>query len=413
MAIFWGLVMPLLLGMAALVMDLGQLYVYKAEVQNAMDACALAAATQLTQTSDARLFDVARAHALALTDVTREGGAVRPATSVNRLHFQRDDFELGQIEVTFSHQIDGPFVAATSLATQGLAPTQARFARCRYADSNQPLWFAPILSRWGGASHTVGSVTAQAVAMLAPAQQVCAVPVTVCAAAGSSATNQYGLTLGQRLTAVNDPKAGYANGSFGWVDFTPPSGGASELNQLLEGSGVCQVATGTNIGQPGQISAAQGSWNTRFGIYRGSTQPTSAAPDFTGWGYATGGSHYADYVLQRSQRAAFQGGVSGGTTRLTSTQHAQWGQQRRIATAPIVQCSNWNSGNTGRTLPILDFACVLLLAPVTVGATPTGAGVAATMDLEFLGVANSSGSPCSSNGLLGGTGGPLVPGLVQ
>ena len=98
MAIFWGLVMPLLLGMAALVMDLGQLYVYKAEVQNAMDACALAAATQLTQTSDTRLFDVARAHALALTDAAREGGAVRPATSVNRLHFQRDDFQLGQIE---------------------------------------------------------------------------------------------------------------------------------------------------------------------------------------------------------------------------------------------------------------------------------------------------------------------------
>jgi hypothetical protein len=413
MAVFWGLVLPLLLGMSALVMDLGQLYVYKAEVQNAMDACALAAATQLTQTNDTRLFDVARAHGLALTDASRVGGAARPSSSVNRLHFQRDDFNLGQIEVSFSTQVDGAYVLATSTATQGLAPTQARFARCRYTDAHHALWLAPILSLWGGSSHGTASVAGQAVAMLAPAQKVCAVPITVCAAAGSSAANQYGLTVGQRLTAVNDPAAGYTSGTFGWVDFTPPSGGAAELNQLLEGAGVCDVATGITVGQPGKITAAQASWNTRFGVYKGSTQPSTAAPDYTGWGYASGGQHYADYVLQRTQRSAFQGTVSGGTTRLSSTEHAALGQQRRIATAPIIQCSNWNGGKSGRTLPIMDFACVLLLAPVQVGATPTGAGVATLMDVEFLGVANGSGSPCSSNGLLGGVGGPLVPGLVQ
>ena len=84
-----------------------------------------------------------------------------------------------------------------------------------------------------------------------------------------------------------------------------------------------------------------------------------------------------------------------------------------LATAAIVDCSVWAASGSAQP-PVLDFACVLLLAPVRNGGSAASwTEVAATMDLEFLGLTRNPGTPCATGGLAGGAYGPPVPTLVQ
>jgi hypothetical protein len=75
---------------------------------------------------------------------------------------------------------------------------------------------------------------------------------------------------------------------------------------------------------------------------------------------------------------------------------ATYGGSRRLVMAPVMEAS---SG------PIDGWACVLMLHPID--------SVQTTVYLEYVGNAGSPGSPCTSGGLAGGAGGPLVPVLVQ
>jgi hypothetical protein len=81
------------------------------------------------------------------------------------------------------------------------------------------------------------------------------------------------------------------------------------------------------------------------------------------------------------------------------------GSQRRLASAPIVNCAGLA---TSQTVPILEYACVLMLHPLDNDNT-------LTIYMEYVGLANAPGSPCASSGIPGGPGstGPFVPGLVQ
>jgi len=54
---------------------------------------------------------------------------------------------------------------------------------------------------------------------------------------------------------------------------------------------------------------------------------------------------------------------------------------------------------------VVDFACMLMLQPLTIPMSQ--------VNLEFRGNASEPGSPCSTFGIPGGTGGPLVPVLVR
>lgn len=412
-AILLALCLPVMLGLVALGWDLSRAYALKAEHQNAMDACALAASSALTGANDPAVFDVARAYALVLVDPQAQGAAARPAASINRVFLQSEVPTAASIEVAFSSQIDGPFVAATSTQTLGLSPAQARFVRCKRSDTGRALWLMPVLQALGIPAASSISVTAEAVAALSGAQEVCAMPLAVCAAPGSTQAQGWGLVSGRRLSSVDNPSAGYGSGNFGWADFTPPNGGASELAALLQGQGACGVQRGQSVGQPGQASSVGSAWNTRFGLYANANDARQSPPDYTGWGYATGNNNLSDYLMRRAARASFQGQVGGSVVALTSAQHAQWGAQRRLITVPIVNCAVWNGGKGSAMASVLDLACVLMLAPVKTGSRPSGAGVSNSFDVEYLGRAGDPGAPCATNGAVGGNTGPLVPGLVQ
>ena len=413
------LLLPVLAGFAALVIDVGRIYVFKTEVQNAMDACALAASAPLTGANNPAIFDQARAYGLALSDPTKVGAAARDTASVNRLHFQRDNFNNANVSVEFSSALSGqPWVAATSLNYAGITPQTAKFVRCSYLDTNNALFLVPLLRPLAPGAISTMSVGATAAASLAPSQSACAFPVAVCAASGSTAASNYGHAIGERLTAVNNPGSGYGTGNFGWLDFTPPSGGASELRDLIAGSGSCSIAVGTPVGQPGVVSTAETVWNTRFGIYKSPTYTTSnGPPDFTGYSYPSSSNNFADYEGRLAARAQFQGNLpsSGNPSKITSAQHASVGAQRRIAVAAVVDCFVWHTSPSSNPV-VKDFSCILLLAPVRDGgpaAQYSETDANETMDIEYLGLANAAGSPCASSGLSGGTYGPLVPNLVQ
>lgn len=406
------LALPLLAGFAALVVDLGRLMVSRTELQNAMDACALAAAAALNGSDDPTIFDMARAHALALIDPARSGAEPRPAASVNRVEFQRHTLRADSLRVEFSKALNGqPWVAATGAQTLGLSPREARVARCSYQHAGVRLWLLPLLAVLGPAVPAEAAVSASAAATLAPGQTACVLPLAVCAVPGSTAATRYGHDLGERLVAVKDPRSGYGTGNFGWLDFTPPGGGTPELRGLIDGSGTCAVGTGQAVGSPGVVSALETSWNARFGLYAGSTRPQDAPPDFTGYAYPSGSGHYADFVARARDRAPFQGSAPGNHQVLSRSEHAEYGQRRRVVTAAVVDCSQWTSGSANPV--ILDFACVLLLAPVASGGGKQWSQVSETMDLEFLGLTRDPGTPCATLGLAGGSFGPPVPTLVQ
>jgi hypothetical protein len=75
-----------------------------------------------------------------------------------------------------------------------------------------------------------------------------------------------------------------------------------------------------------------------------------------------------------------------------------------LVTVPVVDCSAWAASNP-QQVPVLGYACVLILHPMTQDADEVW--------LEYRGASNDPSSPCSTSGLAGGTAGPLVPALVH
>jgi hypothetical protein len=423
-ALMTALLLPILFGFGAFVIDLARLYVYKTEIQNAMDACALGASLALTGVNDATIFDRARAYGKVMTDPSAAPeGVARAAASVNRLHFQKDSFDQANILVEYSTALSGAaWVAATAASTGGLDPTTVKYARCRYEDPDNPLFFMPLLKVVVPGAADKLTVAAVAAAALTPAQSACAFPVAMCAAAGSNAANDWGLIKGARYSSVTSPGAALSTGNFGWLDFTPPSGGAAELEALMVGSGSCAVSVGTPVGQEGYAASLQDPWNTRFGVYKNGGGPgaytkTSAPPDLTGISYPPTGvafptpeNNYASYVTAAAGHQQFQGGLPGGFSRTTDADHGAFGKKRRVVAAAIVNCAGF--AGSGKP-PVLDFACILLLSPTPSTGNPAWSQVSPTLDVEFIGRASEPGTPCASSGMGGGAFGPPIPTLVQ
>jgi hypothetical protein len=173
-------------------------------------------------------------------------------------------------------------------------------------------------------------------------------------------------------------------------------------------------------------------WNQRFGIYKNSSDPSVARPDYTGYAYTSlnwpaqfnaydgpapgapasaqnfltkrvafascadtgtkvNGANSCESItglsLNSFQKLAAPGNVAGG--------HKQYGLDRRFATVPVIDGG----------AHVIDYLCMLMLQPLSIPMTDT--------QLEFRGNAGAVGSPCTTSGLAGGAAGPLVPVLVR
>lgn len=404
-AVVVGIAIVVLVGIIGLALDMGQMFVNKTELQNAADACALAAARELDGNSDA---------------LTRADAAGVLVGARNRVGFQDSVVTMATTNLSYSKQLSPNSIYQTSATAN---PATSKFAMCKIERTDIGMWFMGVRGFGNQA------VRAYAVAALAPSQTNCALPIGFCrnntppgTCPGGGAPDAYGLCVGDWKNGRFDAGGG-ATGSFNWIDFTPPSGGASEVAGLLI-TGYCGSSVTNPVGQTGVLgNAAAKAWNSRFGLYLGgggNPSPTGtppAPPDTTGFSYTATAAGIAAWPSQRNalanfltRRAAnvpYQGdaatglSIPGGYSASTVAQHNA-GTDRRIVPAPIVNCAGWA---TSSTVPILDWACVLLLHPI---GNPNE-----TIYMEYRGLASKPGTPCATYGLGGGTIGPLVPVLVQ
>lgn len=414
-AIIVGMSIVALIGFVGLALDLGKLFIAKTELQNSSDACALAASRELTGANASQL------------EIAEAAGITTGA--VNRVIFQSEAVILYVNDsVTFSKEYYGPY-----LAKNAIGPTEAlamKYVRCTVNRAGIPNWFIQVLNVMPGINIGSQAVAATAVASLSPSQTNCAIPVALCSA------DLVGKKSGDWLMGALGPKdtssEGNLTGNFKWVDFPPlEGGGANELGGHLKGPGACNLpATGAEVGEAGVKSSVSDEWNSRFGIYKGSTKPPpvppdplnpGAVPDFTGYAYTEvnwstmANAYTGSFISKRSENAMYidnAGLVVSGTIK-DSTYLAAVGADRRVVIAPVVDCADFGGGST--TAAVKSWACILMLHPLNTG---EGAGTSTgttRMYLEYLGSTGDSTSPCATLGLSGSedSAGPKVPVLVQ
>jgi hypothetical protein len=317
-------------------------------------------------------------------------------------------------DIGFAASLAGPFTRPEPL------PADTRYVRCAPQETNPVsfvMWFMGVMG------ITSRSVTAEAVARLSPSQAACAIPIGLCTqqAAKSNPSPNWGFVEGTWYDGRFGAGGG-STGSYNWIDFTPPSGGASELAALLASEGQCEVPTASLVGQTGVAQSLANAWNTRFGLYKGSYDAADNRMDWTGFAYTptswpatthdSDGDGSPDHAFadfldpKRTSHIPYQGNAASGLSlqgfrTSSSTAHAA-GADRRVVAAPVVRCQDWDAA---QTVPIRDWACVLMLNPID---GPDD------VVMEFLGIASEIGSPCATLGMPGGGGvGPNVPTLVR
>ena len=401
-----------LLGFAGMAIDVGRLYINRTELQSAADACALAAAGELTCDPGAGTCPG--------SFLLNAQAAGIYAAGRNKRDFQVNPVAIAAADVTFSTAF-APNANYLSIAA-GASPN-SRYAMCTARVTDVAPWF---MSVFGIGAQTV---TSAGVATRAPSQSFCnAAPLGLCSKPGGYAVGEW-ITGNFTSNGNGNNAADDVAGSFRWIDFTPSAGGNSEIrDQLVGASNVCGIQVGSNVSQPGTQQGAKTAYNSRFGIYPNGANAytaTTAPPDRTGYGYPNkspgspvigiGTSAYADYRRRQglntttdtpfnSNQYAPSGaaGNIAGNPDTNLSDYIALGSDRRLVAVPIINCA------AGNTVPIISMGCVLLLNPMSNGAT-------GTIYLEYRGDASTVGSPCRVGGFSGGPAstGPQVPTLVQ
>jgi len=415
-AVLVALMLVVLIGAAGIVLDLGRLFVAKTELQNAADACALAAARELATPSTLAVLTLAENAGITV-------GNEQDGRRGNRVDFQESAVDFGRDrDVTFSSTLNGSYVTKTS------APANVRFVRCTREVPGFIPWFMGLL---GAGTNTVG---ATAVAWAQPGNPTCPIPLAMCSKvttpdtceSGAEPDLLTGLCIGKWYSG-RFGSGGGINGNFNWVDFSGGGGGSQEVQEGLEGCIALEnpIEVGDLVdAKAGVLGASAGtSWNTRFGLYKGGAgnpgPEDGATPDRTGYAYTIVNwtlrrDAFDDYKAKQDSDPKIPYGTStqqgNQTTGLsvsssyhvsTPTEHGAGERYRRLIAMPTVNCGTWGPGHKAE---VTGWACALMLTPYQ--------GPNDEVFLEYRGVAGEPGVPCGTFGHPGGTG-PLVPTLVQ
>ena len=392
-----ALTLLLLLGFMGIALDFGHLFVVRTELQTAMDSCALAAAQEMDGQADS---------------LTRGTNAGITAGNLNAVDMQSASWS-GKARVSAA---DISFLDQNYLATATVA--SVRYARCQHTQAGTATRLLHTLNAVSASPAYAGTmnVSASAIATLAPAQSTCPMPLALVPKAGGVKPN-YGFVPGEWVALLS--KTGFTNGQIGWANLDG-STNASETTSELNGH--CGTRIGDHLGTPGVQSAVIDNWNARFGIYKNGSGPDVMPPDYTGAVYttktwATGSNALGDFMSKRQSFTSCWTGITKVSDCETATgltlnsfkslatsgpsgELHQYGTNRRLVAVPIV--------DSATSMHVQDFACMLLLQPI-----PSPFSNSNNVMLEFVGNASTTGSPCTGNGLPGGSAGPLVPVLVR
>ena len=264
--ILFGLTVVVLIGFIGLAVDLGRFFVIKTELQNAMDACALSAASQLRPGSNTQ-DDLIRA--VAYGRVFTTGGKDGNDAIKNKANFQSTTVNLADSDITFAGKKDPDYGLNGPYASSSTDNLYARYAKCEYPLSGLPIYFMQVLN----AALATQTVSAMAVATKGP--QICnIIPVGICP--------RTGIQVGDWLE-LGDGTGSSARGWFRWVQFDGVSGAKAVRDHLLN-AGACNIPTLVET-KSGNVDIAKQAWNTRFGIYEGGYGIATAPPDKTGYSF--------------------------------------------------------------------------------------------------------------------------------
>lgn len=398
-----------LIGMLALAIDLGQLFIARTKLQTAADACALSAVAQLDGTNRGQ-------------DRGRAAGI-----SVSRSNMTTGWQDVVTVAVSFTSAIE----------TFKGSSKNYDLATCSLRHPSLSLVLAPLLNF---ANSTALQVNATA--RMQSAATACAIPLAMCrkencTTRGGTTTCTdddgtspllWGYSAGDWVTAPGTSNG--KTGNFNWVDFTKSSA-TPDVKALLAGPGYCNIdpvnQEFTPIGITGARATMEPAWNTRFGVYDkgGSsnctnlTEYTDAEPDFSGHHYATrpSGGALNDFLnIKRPANAPYTV-TSSSSCNMSATGLRDYGRDRRFVIAPVMRCSEWDSvsniqncGKAGKdcsTTPHrkkpVGWACMLMVQTYS-----------DTVAMEIVGTADDPSSPCGQVGqaVSDGVGG-RVPVLVQ
>lgn len=392
----------LLLGFVAFAMDVGRLYVGKAELQNAADSCALAAAGALT---GANLNQLQAAEAYGMTTGSRNLSGMQEAPA-----------SIGAADVTFAQTLNGAYRTRGEIASADVL--KMAYVRCVATETGIPPIMIQVLNLLPGQSVGATTLRASAVASLEPSMSNCALPLAICQ------SDIQGKPAGTWIQGVFENSQNI-RGAFKWVQFSGKESN-KQFEDMMTGPGMCDLNKYDRVSSgPGGRESLNTAWNSRFGIYKngaGNPGPGTALPDATGWIYdpdyspaqlpAHGQAKdaYDEFITRRSQAVKHQiepdqyRFPSGGGYKWTADGNFNHNNNRRLVTGPVVNCNDLARNGTA---DIIDWACYLMLKP----ALKNGA----TVWIEYRGPAGDPSSGCVTSGApAGGSGnGPKVPALVQ
>lgn len=419
-AIIMALTIVVLVAFAGLALDLGKLYVAKTELQNSADACALAAARELTGVSAAQF---------ALAESAGIETGIR-----NLVMFQSEPVALPENSaVTFSATLNAALPWQNKTAFVGYTPAQAatiKYVRCTVNRPGIANWFMQVLNILPGVAIGDQTVNATAVASTQGAQTNCALPVAICEEKLNDPDPLKRLKKGDWIAGALDPN-GAQKGSFRWVDFGGKGGGAKQIKDIVAGSGACNMpAPSVPLDlKPGNNNGVNDAWNTRFGVYHGAYNgPADGVPDFTGFSYTPFSwmaqrDAYGDFQNKRNSNTPYQGDdatdLDTKGTPSSKAAHAA-GADRRLNIVPVVNCAAFDAN---KVAPLKSWECMLMLHPIgnkksasPVLSIPGEPPITGTkMYLEYVGHSTDDDTPCVTQGIPGGPNGagPKVPVLVQ
>lgn len=396
-----GVTLAMLIGFAGLAIDLGRFFVVKSELQNAMDACALAAASQLRPDLNTAA-DLTRA--VAYGRVFTTGGTTGNTAIMNRANFQSATVDVQSANITFHDSLNGTYTPASTVNVK------ARYAKCELPLSGLPIYFMRVVDA------TLSSQTVSAMAVATLGEQICnVIPVGICPPVG-------GLQKGHWIPLLDTG----TQGRFSWVDYSGGGGGTNEIRDAMTQPGACNIPVGTvgqDVNEAGKKTAAELGWNSRFGLYKngvGTPKKETASPDFTGRAYvnttdggdtinwprldtdtaplAFDGANGATVNFQTAQGGylPFDGTTSlsgyGARLSLSPPEHRIYGaKDRRLVIAPIV------ADCTSAARTVTAFACTLMLNPFSTG----GGSPSAVGKLEYLGRIGVDDTPCDNGNVTG------------
>lgn len=409
-----AMILLFLLGFMGIALDFGRLFVVKAELQTAMDSCALAAAEELDGLSDS---------------LTRATNAGITAGNLNRVDLQSQDWRGdGQITAADISFKDANYVQTTT-------PAAAKYAQCQHTHGGVQTWLLQAMGAFFNDPVTYPAtrvVRTRAVATRTSAQTVCPIPVAL-RPRNDNSSNNYGFRVGEWITVYGNKLPG--SGELGWYNLDATKSAHNTKTELSEVCGT-RIEDDIDLGTPGAQTSVHREWNYRFGIYRqGETVGETSRPDYSGYSYTSTnwtnpppqnawsgspapGSHPTaeNFLTKRTKFASYDDGgvdvqdgnliVFGNRNQLQGNlrlytpgvngEHQRYGTNRRVALVPVLYAARDR---------IQGFACMFMLHPLT---GPHDLG-----HLEFLGLADDPNSPCTTSGLPGGSGGPLVSALVE